>query len=77
MDIIKSWFKRHFSNPQVVILGILLIFGTLVIIGLGKILAPALAAMIIAYLLEALVQKISKSPSRRKSSVIIVFSIFI
>lgn len=77
MDIIKSWFTRHFSNPQVVILAILLIVGTMIIIGLGKILAPAFAALIIAYLLEALVHKISSAKSKRPLAVGIVFSLFI
>ncbi|MGV6851056.1 MAG: AI-2E family transporter [bacterium] len=77
MDIIKSWFTRHFSNPQVVILAILLIAGTMIIIGLGKILAPAFAALIIAYLLEALVHKISSAKSKRPLAVGIVFSLFI
>ena len=55
MQLISDWFRRHFSDPQVVILTVLLITGAVVLLLLGHMLAPVLAGVVIAYLLEGLV----------------------
>ncbi|MBL8260574.1 MAG: AI-2E family transporter [Candidatus Competibacteraceae bacterium] len=56
MKILSDWFQRFFNDPQVVILTVLLAIGTSVIIFMGQDLAPALASIVIAYLLEGIVQ---------------------
>ena len=76
MELLKNWFKRSFSDPQVVILGVVLLFGFVVIIGLGKWLAPLFAALVIAYLLEALVYALQRMGLPRLVSVVIVFVAF-
>ena len=53
MELLRDWFKRSFSDPQVVILGVFLLVFFAVIIGLGAWLAPMFASIVIAYLLEA------------------------
>ena len=73
MRVISDWFRRHFSDPQVVILAVLLIVGTLVILALGKMLAPVLASLVIAYLLEGLVGILSRYRIPRFAAVLIVF----
>ncbi len=73
MELLKNWFKRYFSDPQVIILGVVLLFGLFVVIGLGKWLAPMFAAIIIAYLLEALVVKLQRMGLPRMPSVVVVF----
>ena len=55
INVIHNWYQRHFSNPQVVILALLLIMGLAMIISLGDILAPLFGAMVFAYLLESVV----------------------
>ncbi len=76
MELLKNWFKRAFSDPQVVILGLFLIIGFAVIIGLGKWLAPMFASLVVAYLLEAIVSRIHKVGLPRMPAVIIVFLLF-
>ena len=76
MELLKNWFKRAFSDPQVVILGLFLIIGFAVIIGLGKWLAPMFASLVIAYLLEAIVSRFQKFGMPRMPVVIIVFLLF-
>ncbi len=49
---IADWFRRNLSDPQVVLLTVLLGIGLLVIVYLGDMLAPVLASVVIAYLLE-------------------------
>jgi len=77
MDLLRDWFKRSFSDPQVVILGLFLVIGFAIVIGLGKWLAPMFAAIVIAYLLEALVSRLQKTGLPRLLAVIIVFILFI
>jgi putative permease len=76
MELLKDWFRRSFSDPQVVILGLVLVIGFAIIIGLGKWLAPMFASIVIAYLLEALVSRLEKSGMPRLPAVIIVFLLF-
>jgi putative permease len=77
MELLKDWFRRSFSDPQVVILGLFLVIGFAIIIGLGKWLAPMFASIVIAYLLEAVVSRLQKAGAPRLASVIIVFILFI
>lgn len=51
MEILRDWFRRTFSNPQVVILSILLAVLTIFIVFTAGMLAPVIAALIMAFLL--------------------------
>lgn len=73
---VQSWFQRHFSDPQVVILALFLVLGLAAILLLGRMLAPVLAALVIAYLLEGGVQRLERLGIPRLASVIAVFSGF-
>lgn len=77
MELLKDWFRRSFSDPQVVILGLFLVIGFAVIIGLGAWLAPMFASIVIAYLLEALVSHLQRTGLPRMAAVIIVFLLFV
>ena len=52
MGLISDWFRRHFSDPQVVLLAVLLAVGFAVVLIFGRMLAPAIAALIIAFVLD-------------------------
>ena len=73
VNLISTWFKRLFSDPQVVILAALLIVGTVVILMLGNMLAPVLASVVIAYLLEGLVSILQRYKIPRFVAVLLVF----
>ncbi len=77
MNLLAAWFKRTFADPQVVILGIVLLVGFAVIIGLGKMLAPVFASIVIAYLLEAVVVRFERLGLPRLASVSLVFLLFV
>lgn len=76
LEVIKDWYRRHFSDPQVVILALLLLAGLLTIIFMGNILAPVIAALVIAYLLDGGVAQLLKLHLPRLLAVSIVFSLF-
>ena len=50
MEFITSWFKQHFSNPQVVYLGLFLLVLFAVLILMGQMIGPVLVGIVIAYL---------------------------
>jgi putative permease len=77
MNLLTSWFKRTFADPQVVILGIVLVVGFVVVIGLGRMLAPVFASIVIAYLLEAAVVQLQRTGLPRIASVLLVFLLFL
>ncbi|MBE2293989.1 MAG: AI-2E family transporter, partial [Phycisphaerales bacterium] len=60
MKIISEWFQRFFHDPQAVILTVVLVLLTSVILIMGQDLAPVLASMVIAYLLEGVVQLLQR-----------------
>ena len=76
IEMLKKWYERHFSNPQVVILALLLIVGFSIVIILGDILMPLLAAIVIAYMLEAPVMKMQARGLSRQVASISVFTLF-
>lgn len=77
MELLRDWFRRSFSDPQVVILGLFLVAGFAIVIGLGAWLAPLFASIVIAYLLEAVVGRLQRLGLPRLLAVVIVFLLFL
>lgn len=77
MNLFIDWFKRTFSDPQIVILGLILLIGLVVIIGLGSWLAPMFASMVLAYLLEGVVNRLRKFGMPRLPAVVLVYLFFL
>ncbi len=77
IEVFKAWYEKNFSDPQVIILALFIILGAVVVLSWGNILAPVLAAIVIAYMLEGLVKRISRLGMPRIFSVVISFTFFI
>lgn len=60
MNVIRDWFARHFSDPQVVTLALFLGGGALLVILFGGYLTPVIAATVLAYLLEGSVARMER-----------------
>lgn len=75
-EYLRSWYFRHFSDPQVVTLLLFLLSGFAIVIFAGDILAPLLASTVIAYLLEGAVTLMQRSKIPRIVALLIVFSLF-
>ena len=58
MNIITNWLRRQFANPQLVVLILILAAVVLTLYLAGDSLAPVLAATVIAYLLQGLVNRL-------------------
>ncbi|HET7370744.1 MAG TPA: AI-2E family transporter [Gammaproteobacteria bacterium] len=76
MNVLTNWLRRYFADPQIVILLVFIFVGVALIVWVGEILAPVLASIVIAYLLEAGVRLLNRHGVPRLGAVIIVFLIF-
>ena len=77
MKMITDWFRYQFNNPQVVFLTLFLVLLFVVVVLMGNMLAPLLAAVVIAYLLEGLVGVLEKTRLPRLSAVLVVYFAFL
>lgn len=76
LEVFNKWYKKYFSDPQAVALTVILVVGFTVVLTMGKMLTPVLAAVVIAYLLEGLVRYLQQHQVPRLVAVIIVFIAF-
>jgi len=76
MDSITQWFRRQVANPQIVFLTFALLGLLLFITYAGNMLAPVLASIVIAYLLEGIIKHLQRLRVPRLLSVVIVFTLF-
>lgn len=77
MSKLKQWFERLTSNPEAMVLAGILGVGFLLIAWWGDILAPVLASIVIAYLLEGMVGMLVGLKIGRAIAVVIVFALFL
>ncbi|PLY15067.1 MAG: AI-2E family transporter [Sedimenticola sp.] len=76
MQILAEWFKKYLSDPGVLFLALFLVIGFAVVITMGNMLAPVLASVVIAYLLEGVVNLIERRKIPRFPAVLLVFTVF-
>ncbi|MCL4110001.1 UNVERIFIED_CONTAM: hypothetical protein GTU68_038218 [Idotea baltica] len=77
IKLLNDWYHKHFNDPQVAILALLLLVSALVLYFFGGILTPVLAAVMIAYLLDGAVAMMKKKGVPNLIAITITFSIFI
>ncbi len=75
-EVIGDWLRRRFSDPQAVILAILLVAGFATVVVAGEMLAPLLASIVIAYLLEGPIGKLERMGAPRLLVVVLVLMLF-
>lgn len=76
-EMISSWYKRRFSDPDAVSLVAMLVIGFLVIYFFGNLIGPLLVAIVLAYLLEWPVSKMVSVGLPRTLSVVVVLILFL
>jgi len=77
IQIIKRWFHRYFSDPQAVLLAILLLVSFTVLMTMSEMLAPVLASVVIAYLLDGLIRSLQQWHIPRFLATSLVYLAFI
>jgi putative permease len=76
LNNIRSWIERQLSNPQIVTLTLIIITVALIVYFFGNMMAPLIAAVVIAYLLEGIVVRLEKRRVPHLASVLLVFLSF-
>ena len=78
IKLIKDWYTDNLTDPNQVSLALVLIFSIILTYIIVQTIAPILVAIVLAYMLEGLVQHLMKiTTATRHFSVIIVFSVFL
>ncbi|WP_158367006.1 AI-2E family transporter [Candidatus Williamhamiltonella defendens] len=77
LDMLLKWYGRHFTDPQVVALLIILVGGFCILYFLSGILAPLLVAIVLAYLLEWPTSKLQVLGCSRLCAVSIIQALFV
>jgi len=75
--VLDSWINRYFGEEEAVLLAFVLALALVVMVTMGEILAPFLAAMIFAFLLQGSVNRLVAWKVPRLLSVILVFLMFV
>ena len=73
MDVISNWTRLLLGNPQLVILVLTLVLGFGAILWIGNLVAPILASVIIAYLLDGFANPLLRIRVPRFIGVLIVY----
>jgi putative permease len=77
MNLVRHWWQRYFSDPQALILLVLMAGGLFVVLAMGDMLAPVFASIVIAYLLEGLVRRLLVLRLSRLVACVITFVFFL
>lgn len=77
MQIFRRWVNRYFSNPQVIILIFLLLVTFILFLAFGQMLMPVFLAILIAFLLDGVVEWLKRLHLSRNAGVYIVFLLFL
>jgi len=75
--ILRGLAHKYFSDEEAVILFLLILAGVVFVILFGSMLAPAIASIIIAFILQGLVTKLSKMGVPELVAIIGVFFVFL
>lgn len=76
-DVLKGWMDRYFSNEEAVLLLFLLLSTLIIVLTMGKMLAPALTAFVIAYVMQGMIVRLKKYKVPEFPAVMLTFLLFV
>ena len=74
--VLRDWIQRYFSDEEAVVLAVLLVLAFTAVLTLGGMLAPVLAGMVLAYLMQGLVATLERLRVPGGAAVGLVFALF-
>ncbi|MDR9754751.1 AI-2E family transporter [Pseudomonas sp. SZMC_28357] len=74
--VLRDWIQRYFSDEEAVVLAVLLFLAFTAVLTLGGMLAPVLAGMVLAYLMQGLVLTLERMRLPGAAAVGLVFALF-
>ena len=75
-NVLRNWVQRYFSDEEAVVLAVLLVLAFTAVLTLGGMLAPVLAGMVLAYLMQGLVVALERLRVPAGAAVGLVFALF-
>jgi putative permease len=76
-QVLRRWLKQYFSDPQFMILIFMLLVCFMLIYLFGKMLMPVFLSILIALLLDSIIEWLGRFNVRRKAGVYLVFLLFL
>lgn len=77
IEMFRHWYHTWFSDEEVVYLLLVLVSGLVVVLLFGRMLAPVLTALILAYLMQGLVSSLERRGLSHFLAVLAVFLLFL
>ncbi len=77
VKIVKAWMNRYFADEEALLLLLLLAAGFTVVLTMGTVLAPMIASVIFAYLMQGIVNRLRNYGLPHWVAVTSAFSIFV
>ncbi len=77
IDTVRKWMDRYFAEEEAVILLLLLALGLLLIATLGDVLAPLIAAAVLAFMIQGLVGWLARHGLPGPLALCLAFALFI
>ncbi|MFZ1201727.1 MAG: AI-2E family transporter, partial [Desulfobacterales bacterium] len=76
LTLVRDWIDRHLSDPQILVLGFMLVLGFVFVFMFGDMLVPVFASIVIAFMLDGMVARLARFKVPRMLSVLIAFIVF-
>jgi putative permease len=77
MDAILAWLRRQLADPQIVALTLIVLLLAVSVWLFGQMLAPLLASLVIAYLLDGIASRMRERGVPHIAAVLLVFLLFL
>jgi putative permease len=75
--VFQKWLSRYFADEEALVLLLILVIGMVLIVGLGGVLAPVIASVIIAFLLQGVIGFLVRYKVPKLVAVILAFLLFV
>ncbi|MCG8669456.1 MAG: AI-2E family transporter [Pseudomonadales bacterium] len=75
--LVSEWYKQYFSDEEAVILILLLVVGFTIILTMGKFLAPVLTSIVLAYLLQGVINVLQGKGVPNMAAIGIAYTLFL
>jgi putative permease len=75
LNILRNWIDRYLSNEEAVLLVVLLAVGLMILLTMGAVLAPMIASVVIAFLMQGMVLRLNQWGAPHWLSVTAAFSL--
>ena len=77
ITVFQRWIERYFAEEEAVLVALLRIFGVVIVVTMGVVLAPMIAALIIAFLLQGMVVRLRSWGLSHLMAVILTFLVLV